>query len=482
MTFLFYDLETTGTDPVFDQVCQFAAIRTDHSLNEIERFERFIRLRPDVIPSAAALVKTQRSISDILRGELEYEVMRDIHRLVNTPGTISIGYNSLDFDDDFLRFGFYRNLLPPYDHQWRNGCGRADLLPLVVLYRHFASDLLEWPEGDKGISLRLEDLSSANRCADGRAHNAMADVRACLNLARRMHERLNLWQEGMWYFCRQNFATTISKLPILPCIDGSDYRIGVMLRHRFGSAKNYVAPVLFLCRSEPYPNKTYWLQLDRANLREKMVAREWDAVLTSKTDGDQRIVRPPTSPRVSTGMAEIANANLVWLCNEPAYLDNLRDYARAFRWPPVPNVDPDASLYPRGFRSGQEDVECRHFHDSPPEQRSALLQDFSHPIDRTLALRLLARNYDERSGDREYQEYLGRARGDGPCYDHRGCRKRTRKDALAELAQEESPELDDAQRTILTEMRDWIESSAVINTRGAVGISTTSTRGWSMLN
>ena len=138
MTFLFYDLETTGTDPVFDQVCQFAAIRTDHSLNEIERFERFIRLRPDVIPSAAALVKTQRSISDILRGELEYEVMRDIHRLVNTPGTISIGYNSLDFDDDFLRFGFYRNLLPPYDHQWRNGCGRVDLLPLVVLYRHFA--------------------------------------------------------------------------------------------------------------------------------------------------------------------------------------------------------------------------------------------------------------------------------------------------------------------------------------------------------
>ena len=131
MTFLFYDLETTGTDPVFDQVCQFAAIRTDHSLNEIERFERFIRLRPDVIPSAAALVKTQRSISDILHGELEYEVMRDIHRLVNTPGTISIGYNSLDFDDDFLRFGFYRNLLPPYDHQWRKGCGRADLLSLA---------------------------------------------------------------------------------------------------------------------------------------------------------------------------------------------------------------------------------------------------------------------------------------------------------------------------------------------------------------
>ena len=38
-TYLFYDLETTGLNPCFDQVLQFAAIRTDLSLNEIERHE-----------------------------------------------------------------------------------------------------------------------------------------------------------------------------------------------------------------------------------------------------------------------------------------------------------------------------------------------------------------------------------------------------------------------------------------------------------
>ena len=37
MTFVFYDLETTGTSPAFDQPLQFAAIRTDDDFNGIER-------------------------------------------------------------------------------------------------------------------------------------------------------------------------------------------------------------------------------------------------------------------------------------------------------------------------------------------------------------------------------------------------------------------------------------------------------------
>lgn len=39
MAFVFYDTETTGSDIFYDQILQFAAIRTDDTLNEIERFE-----------------------------------------------------------------------------------------------------------------------------------------------------------------------------------------------------------------------------------------------------------------------------------------------------------------------------------------------------------------------------------------------------------------------------------------------------------
>ena len=39
MTFIFYDTETTGTQTAFDQILQFAAIRTDDELNELDRFD-----------------------------------------------------------------------------------------------------------------------------------------------------------------------------------------------------------------------------------------------------------------------------------------------------------------------------------------------------------------------------------------------------------------------------------------------------------
>ena len=58
MPYVFYDTETTGTDTVFDQILQFAAIRTDDDLNELERFSLRCRLLPHIIPSPIALLLT----------------------------------------------------------------------------------------------------------------------------------------------------------------------------------------------------------------------------------------------------------------------------------------------------------------------------------------------------------------------------------------------------------------------------------------
>ncbi|MGD8667896.1 MAG: exonuclease domain-containing protein, partial [Desulfobacterales bacterium] len=63
-TYLFYDIETTGLNKAFDQVLQFASIRTDRQLNEIKRFTIKIQLRPDVIPSPAAVMTNRISLKD----------------------------------------------------------------------------------------------------------------------------------------------------------------------------------------------------------------------------------------------------------------------------------------------------------------------------------------------------------------------------------------------------------------------------------
>ena len=65
MSFVFYDTETTGTNTSFDQILQFGAIRTDHELQELERFEIRCRLLPYVVPSPEALCVTGISVEQL---------------------------------------------------------------------------------------------------------------------------------------------------------------------------------------------------------------------------------------------------------------------------------------------------------------------------------------------------------------------------------------------------------------------------------
>jgi len=58
MGFVFYDLETTGISPAYDQPLQFAAIRTDDNFAEIERIDLRCRIAPHIIPSPQALIIT----------------------------------------------------------------------------------------------------------------------------------------------------------------------------------------------------------------------------------------------------------------------------------------------------------------------------------------------------------------------------------------------------------------------------------------
>lgn len=66
MNLVFYDTETTGINTNYDQIVQFAAIRTDGDLNESVRFNLRSRLLPYVVPSPYALQVTGLTIDDLL--------------------------------------------------------------------------------------------------------------------------------------------------------------------------------------------------------------------------------------------------------------------------------------------------------------------------------------------------------------------------------------------------------------------------------
>ena len=104
-----------------------------------------VSLRDDIVPSPGAFITHRLSEEILSRGMCEYDAAQKIHKILNYPGTVSLGYNTLGFDDEFLRFTFYRNLLDPYTHQYAASCSRMDILPVTAIYRIFKPEVLRWP-------------------------------------------------------------------------------------------------------------------------------------------------------------------------------------------------------------------------------------------------------------------------------------------------------------------------------------------------
>src|SRR5207302_7421222 len=139
-----YDTETTGTDRVFDQILQFAAVRTDDEFNELEHFNLRCRLLPHVVPSPSAMQVTGVAAAQLLNAELptHYTMVRAIReKLLSWKPTLFIGYNSLDFDENLLRQALYQTLHPPYLTNTDGNC-RADALRIARASTLFAPNAL----------------------------------------------------------------------------------------------------------------------------------------------------------------------------------------------------------------------------------------------------------------------------------------------------------------------------------------------------
>jgi exodeoxyribonuclease-1 len=200
LTFFWHDYETFGAVPRRDRPAQFAGIRTDADLNEIEApVMHYCQPAPDYLPNPESCLLTGILPQTCLeRGLPEHAFAAAIEHSLARPGTIGVGYNSIRFDDEVTRFLFWRNLVDPYGREWQNQCGRWDLLDVVRCTWALRPDGIEWPKHDDGRpSFKLEHLSAANGLAHEAAHDALSDVRATIALARLIKTR----QPRLWDFC-----------------------------------------------------------------------------------------------------------------------------------------------------------------------------------------------------------------------------------------------------------------------------------------
>ena len=422
-TMLWYDYETTGTDPVRDRPAQFAALRTDMALQPIgDPVTLYCAPAADVLPHPEACLITGITPQDAARaGTAEAEFAGRVHEILAEPGTCSAGYNSIRFDDEVNRNLFYRNFFDPYEHSWQNGNARWDIMDLARACYALRPDGIEWPRGDDGMpSFRLDRLAPANRLKQERAHDAFSDVEATLALARllRQHQpRLYDWHFALRDKKRVG-ATLAQALPAMqpllhvsgryPAARGCIAMIAPVVEHPDRAGSFIVADLGVDPRS--------WMQLEPDDLVERLFTRRADLPENveypplKQVHGNKSPFLAPPSVLQGVDTARIAldvdacarNLETLRACDGLHERVRRAFASRGDAWPE--RTDPECMLY-AGFPSPADKRRCEAVRGTPPATLGSLT--FDDPRYAELLFRYRARNWPDTLDAAERDRWRG---------------------------------------------------------------------------
>ena len=256
-SFFFYDLETFGSDPRRTRIAQFAAVRTDADLEIIEEpISFFVKPADDLLPSPGATMVTGITPQHALReGMLEADAFARIAEELSRPETCTLGWNSLRFDDEFVRHGLFRNFHDPYEREWRGGNSRWDLLDVMRLTHALRPEGIVWPKREDGAtSFKLEHLALANGVREGDAHEALSDVYATLGMARKFRDaQPRLWEYALKLRDKKFAASLLDTIAMTPALH---------ISQRYPASRLCAAPVLPLTRHPRFDNRVIVFDLD----------------------------------------------------------------------------------------------------------------------------------------------------------------------------------------------------------------------------
>jgi exodeoxyribonuclease I len=282
MTFAFYDFETTGISPAFDQPLQFAAILTDDAFREIERVNLRCRIAPHIIPSPWALAVTGLRPAQLLDPSLPslFEFTQEIAALIErwSPSTWT-GFNSIHFDEEMLRQAFYQNLQPDIFATQFNGNTRLDVLTSLYAVWYHQPDLLKWPVDETGrVRFKLDLLAPQNGFVAHNAHDALGDVEATIHLARLIAQRApELWAEILSNRDKSVVQARLASFQPMALVE------------RFGGGPPRATIGCFCGTSASNANQAAFFDLDAADPADLLAAD--DATMFAAVDASPKIIR-----------------------------------------------------------------------------------------------------------------------------------------------------------------------------------------------
>jgi exodeoxyribonuclease I len=470
LTFYWHDYETWGTDPKRDWPSQFAGIRTDAELNIIGKpLVLYCKPSNDILPHPEACLVTGITPQKALAaGVCEAEFITTIHREMALPGTCTVGYNNIRFDDEFTRYALYRNFFDPYAREWQNGNSRWDIIDVVRLTRALRPDGIEWPVKEDGVtSFRLEELTRANGIEHAEAHDALSDVYATIAMAQLIKERQPRLFDYLLKLRNKRMVAeqlnTVTKDPVLhvsakyPAKDGCIAMVAPLINHPV----NRNSIIVYDLRCDPTP----LIELGVEEIKQRLFT-----ATAELPEGVERIplkevhinkcpVLVPMNTLTQAAAAEwqidVGQAEQHLAMLRAAALDSkIRQLYSGREYAPV--TDPDQALYGGGFFSDADRRSMEMVRSTQPSDLGTLNIAFEDARLPEMLFRYRARNWPETLSERERERWdifrtdrLSNSQADA------GITLDEYRSKLARMLVD--PELDERQRGIVSELCDWPE-------------------------
>lgn len=372
MSFLFYDLETSGLAPAWNVPLQAAFVATDADLAPSREIVLRARLPAHIVPSPDALLVTGLDPDGIEAAPLsQLELMQAIAGIIDdTSPTTILGFNTMAYDEEVLRHGFFQTLHPPYATSMP-GCQRADVLTMLRAVAMLAPDAVTIPVTPEGKpTMRLGPVCCANGIVfdEADAHDALNDVHATIALFRLLRERAPTIVAAMLANAHKSGPAGLLARPepLGFGLFGKVIPVGGIMPVP-GNAASWAVADLTIDPS--------WLDATPEQLGELLFARGERPIRLVKTNA-----QPILLPWEMVAQAAPGNVLSMAQCHER--LARIRSHARlrdnlaialAGRFADKePSPWPDGNLYNGGFISREDAITSRRWHEVAWDQRVRL--------------------------------------------------------------------------------------------------------------
>ena len=361
-----------------------------------------IKITDDALPSPGAIAVTgitpQQTLMD---GITEAEFCRYVMDEVFVPNTIAVGYNTVRFDDEFMRAILWRNFYDPYEWQWKDGRSRWDILDVVRLTRALRPEGIEWPFREDGKPTnRLELITKLNCVSHEHAHDALSDVYATIAVAKLIRDK----QPKMFdYLLKMRDKRAVQRLVNLAQPQPFVYASG-----RYSNEYNKATVVFPLA---PGRNGNVLVFDLRYNLEllSKQSSESYFPIVKEMCYNKCPAVAPMGVLESGDGWKkigltkEIVENNLKTLLSHPEFAEQMRgQYEKRPEFPPA--VEPEAALYD-GFLNDRDKIKVSAVRNAEPSKLADFHPDFIDDRLPELLLHYNGRNFPETLSDFEMESY-----------------------------------------------------------------------------